>query len=367
MLKRGIEGLAGAVLLVVLLALLFPAVAQAQEKKGAPAPQEAVVVSPGDTLWSISEEHLGPGATPLQMAREAERIYALNRDQIGPDPNLIVSGQELSLPAAGGSSADKPATKKTAQAATKGTAKGERIAKGQASDEQANLPKVPTAAAVPTVESLSSDTPPSAVAFAVRSAVTASVGTLAEARTTADGRWLLGWGIIALTFLVGALMAWKLPMRRYTRDEEEVWGIYVSYPAGGYQAYAQKTIHLYGDALASIPTTSVSTVAEPEPASNGSKAQATATEKGVSAVGLGRIAQKRRSQLTSRIVSKRRLLPHNTKKWSRWSSSSAAEAHSAEFRRLLRGAVFRARAARESTGSVRTKTAWRRAESGGGR
>jgi LysM repeat protein len=237
MLKRGIEGLAGAALLVVLLALLFPTVAQAQEEGGAAAPQEAVVVSPGDTLWSISEEHLGPGATPQQIAREVERIYALNQDEIGPDPNLIFSDQELSLPGAGGSSADKPSTKKTAQAATNGAAEGERSAKGQASDQRANLPKVPASAAVPAVDSLTSDTPLSVVAFAVRSAATAPHETLAEARTTANGRRLLGWGTIALTLLVCALIAWKLPMRRSLGDEREVWGIYPSYQ-GRYYAYS---------------------------------------------------------------------------------------------------------------------------------
>jgi hypothetical protein len=75
------------------------------------------------------------------------------------------------------------------------------------------------------------------VAFAVRSAVAAPLETLAEARTTADGRRLLGWGTIALTLLVCALIAWKLPMRRSLRDQREVWGIYPSYQ-GRYYAYS---------------------------------------------------------------------------------------------------------------------------------
>lgn len=236
MLKRGIEVIVGAALVVVLLGVV-PAAAQAQEEGSDPA---SVVVRPGDTLWSISEEHLGPDAAPQQIAREVEWIYALNQDEIGPDSNLIVLGQELSLPGAGGSSADKPSTKKTTQAASKDIAKGERIAEGQASDQRANLPKVPTSAAVPAVDSLSSDTPLSALAFAVRSAVIAPLETLAEARTTADGRRLLGWGTIALTFLVCALMAWKLPMKRSLGEERVAWGIHP-----GYQGRYYASSHTY--------------------------------------------------------------------------------------------------------------------------
>jgi LysM repeat protein len=340
MLKRGIEVIAGAALMVVALLAVVPAVAQAQEGQGGAAPASAVV-KPGDTLWSISEERLGPSASPEQIAREVERIYALNRERIGPDPNLIFSGQELSLPAAGGSSSAD-------EAANKG---GARTAKGRPADGQQaslpNLPKVPTSAAsaVPTIGSLPADAAQPAVSpvasflHSVRSAVSSAVaaaGIIVEAKSGADERRLLGWGIIALTLLVGALMAWKLPMKRYSRQEKAVGGIYTGYLAGGYQAsYTQKTLHPYGgDTLASVPTTSVSTVSEPEPATNGSKAQATAAQVGANhVVGLGGMAQKRRRQLTSRDAKKRRR------------SSSAAEAHSTEARRVLRGAVLRTRAA----------------------
>jgi LysM repeat protein len=383
MLKRGIEVIVGAALVLALLTVV-PAVAQAQEGLGGAAPAR-VVVKPGDTLWSISEERLGPQATSQQIASEVERIYALNRERIGPNPNLIVSGQKFSLPTAAGSSVGESATNMTAPAAqqiarpargtaAKGTAKGGRTVMGQISEQQASLPKVPASAAVPTIGSLATDAPPTSspvlsfqesMRSAVMSAVAKSVDTLAEARTTGDGRRLLGWGVVTLTVLVCALMAWKLPMRRYTRDEKEVWGIYAGYPAGAYQTYARKTLDPYANTLASVPTTSVPTVSEPEPATNGSKAQATALEKGASPVGLGGIAQNRRRQLTRRTSSKR-LLPHNKRMRSR-RRRSAAEAYSAEARRLLRGAGHRPRAAREPRrSSGRIKTA-RRVASGGGR
>jgi hypothetical protein len=370
MLKRGIEVLVGAALTAAVMLAVVPAVAEAQEVRSAKRDASSavnVVVRAGDTLWSISSERLGPDATPQQIAVEVERIYVLNRDQIGSDPNLIFPDQELSLPAAGGSlSAD--------EAANKGAA---RTAKGRPADGQQaslpNLPKVPTsaAAAVPTIGSLPADAAQPAVSpvasflHSVRSAVSSAVaaaGIIVEAKSGADERRLLGWGIIALTLLVGALMAWKLPMKRYSRQEEAVGGIYTGYLAGGYQAsYTQKTLHPYGgDTLASVPTTSVSTVSEPEPATNGSKAQATAAQVGANhVVGLGGMAQKRRRQLTSRDAKKRRR-----------SSSSAAEVHSTEARRVLRGAVLRTRAAREPTrrrNGRANAAAWRRPSSGGGR
>ena len=55
-------------------------------------------VVPGDCLWSIAQERLGPNATPAQVMNEVEQTYALNRNQIGDDPNLILVGQELLLP-----------------------------------------------------------------------------------------------------------------------------------------------------------------------------------------------------------------------------------------------------------------------------
>lgn len=46
-----------------------------------------VVVRPGDTLWALA------GHCPAW-----HRLYALNRDVIGPDPDLIRPGQRLRLP-----------------------------------------------------------------------------------------------------------------------------------------------------------------------------------------------------------------------------------------------------------------------------
>ncbi|GAB3777423.1 LysM peptidoglycan-binding domain-containing protein [Nocardioides ungokensis] len=57
-----------------------------------------VVVRAGDTLWDLATRTL-PGSAPAnEVAEAARRIYALNRAQIGPDPDLIRPGQRLRLP-----------------------------------------------------------------------------------------------------------------------------------------------------------------------------------------------------------------------------------------------------------------------------
>lgn len=56
------------------------------------------VVRPGESLWSIASARLGDGATPAQIAREVQRLWALNAAAIGTgDPDLIGVGVELRL------------------------------------------------------------------------------------------------------------------------------------------------------------------------------------------------------------------------------------------------------------------------------
>jgi nucleoid-associated protein YgaU len=64
-----------------------------------PAAPDAVVVRPGDTLWSIAASRLGPG-TPTDAAVDAawRRLYAHNRSTVGPRPDLIHPGARLRMP-----------------------------------------------------------------------------------------------------------------------------------------------------------------------------------------------------------------------------------------------------------------------------
>ncbi|MCW2796951.1 hypothetical protein [Nocardioides sp.] len=58
----------------------------------------SVVVRPGDNLWTIAAADLPPGADDAAVAAHSKRIYALNRDVIGPDPDLIRPNQRLEMP-----------------------------------------------------------------------------------------------------------------------------------------------------------------------------------------------------------------------------------------------------------------------------
>ena len=63
-----------------------------------PAQRRVVVVREGDTLWSIAAACLPPEAAESDVATAWHRIYDLNRDVIGGDPDVIHPGQRLDLP-----------------------------------------------------------------------------------------------------------------------------------------------------------------------------------------------------------------------------------------------------------------------------
>ncbi|WP_166133193.1 LysM peptidoglycan-binding domain-containing protein [Nocardioides ochotonae] len=69
-----------------------------------PAPAmsaHTVVVAPGDTLWSLARADLvraGTAPTDLAVQAHTRRVHQLNRDRLGPDPDLIHPGQRLRMP-----------------------------------------------------------------------------------------------------------------------------------------------------------------------------------------------------------------------------------------------------------------------------
>jgi LysM domain len=239
--------------------------AEAQEDMGPPASVEAeqnsttddekgasatprLVVEPGDSLWSISEKHIGPGATPEQIAYEVERIFELNRDQIGENRNLIFPGQEFYLVSAapGGAAAvpEQPVAVAEQRAPEPIVVESERVSDSPAAENAAIESVVPEddvsegavsedaiPAATPsrdqTDEQAESAPAESVPAESAAPATTAGSigGSVLEAYNNLKGeRRLLGVGILALTLLVALLMAWRLPMRRNVEDSQ-AWGI----------------------------------------------------------------------------------------------------------------------------------------------
>jgi LysM domain-containing protein len=247
--------------------LVSPAAAQAQAASAQDtgdtrADRAHVVVRPGDSLWSISGRYLGPNATPQRVAKGAERIYALNRGRIGLDPNQIFVGQELLVPPMlseryAGATPERNAIEEGAEAGSRdrsqegmartsavkkavgpplGEAAGGASVEGEQATQTTNLPSPSyVVAAIPHVRQLTSNDPSpvssslskvrATVASAAGAAAAFSYEALAEVR--ADGRLMLGYGVLLLTVVVAALMAWKLPMRSTNRRDFERWGITV--------------------------------------------------------------------------------------------------------------------------------------------
>lgn len=58
-------------------------------------PVAVMQVAVGDSLWSLSERLLPPGATDAETDAAWREVYRRNRAVIGPDPDLILPGTRL--------------------------------------------------------------------------------------------------------------------------------------------------------------------------------------------------------------------------------------------------------------------------------
>jgi nucleoid-associated protein YgaU len=74
-----------------------PAPAPAPERSPAPA---TVRVAPGDSLWRITAGLLGPHVPDARVAAAWPLLRRANRDVLGRDPDLVLPGTVLRVPAA---------------------------------------------------------------------------------------------------------------------------------------------------------------------------------------------------------------------------------------------------------------------------
>jgi hypothetical protein len=209
---------------------------------------ERVVVAPGNSLWSISAQWLGPEATTQQIADGVERIHTLNQKQIGSNSDLIFAGQRLLLPShverqspepgraaparhAGSLPAPSPPLRAAnngpdTAAGAAGAAVGEADHKAkQAPDarvQPASLPELAQVAPVAAVGSLAPNDSPLSRAKSVRSnarsVFSAIVATAGEAFSlgTYSGRELLGGALVAMSTVIAFILALHVA--------REVWG-----------------------------------------------------------------------------------------------------------------------------------------------
>ncbi len=60
--------------------------------------RSALVVRSGDSLWSLAERRLPDGSSDRAVTHGWHRLYAVNADRVGPDPDLLHPGTRLVVP-----------------------------------------------------------------------------------------------------------------------------------------------------------------------------------------------------------------------------------------------------------------------------
>lgn len=72
--------------------------ASSEVSDGPVKPASAHTVQPGECLWTIAADSLGPGASPHEITDAWQNIYRANDGLIGVDPDLIHPGLVLTIP-----------------------------------------------------------------------------------------------------------------------------------------------------------------------------------------------------------------------------------------------------------------------------
>ncbi|CAA9546268.1 MAG: 3-ketoacyl-CoA thiolase, partial [uncultured Thermomicrobiales bacterium] len=198
------------VAMTVAMLALSPVAAEAQPV-GERAP--SVVVRPGDSLWSISQERIGPNASPRRIMKGAERIHALNRSRIGADPDLLLVGQVLSVPWSlsgppNGSPNGRPAREASEESqAQESQAQESQAQESQAQESQgAKMLRADPKAKVNLPEPHGAVLAPSARLAALKGTQLGALPEILSETSAGDRRRLLGLGIWALTLVLAAVV-----------------------------------------------------------------------------------------------------------------------------------------------------------------
>jgi hypothetical protein len=172
----------------------------------------------------MAQARLAPDTSPQRVALETERIYALNRDRIGPDPALILAGQELLVPPVTEPATPQSATPEPASPEPTTVQPEEIPASAATLVEEAPAP----AAELPVLPEAEGN-------FTVREIVpqgSAIIAPLSDLSDT-ERRRVLGVGILFVTLVLALLMAWRLPLSRTVGGSSSSWDSYgAAYGAG---------------------------------------------------------------------------------------------------------------------------------------
>jgi hypothetical protein len=188
-----------------------------QDTDSAAGVAKRVVVAPGDSLWSISAQWLGPEASTHQIADGVKRIYALNEERIGNDTNLIFAGQSLLLPKQLERQAPEPGSAAPAGRALGEADHKEGQARNEARSEPASLPGPARPVPVAAVGLLAPhDLPPSLAKPGTPNtrsvSFSAVVGTVGEAFSLGaySERKVLGGALLAMSSVLALVLALRV-------------------------------------------------------------------------------------------------------------------------------------------------------------
>ena len=243
----------------MLATLLLPGRADAQEERAA-ANTTTRTVGPGDSLWTIAQAQLASDAAPQQVAEEVERIYALNREWIGDDPNLLLVGQELLLvgpalseeasaneePATTTSGEAEPVAESVTDPVTESMIEpvaqpAEMAASNTAASTQQPAEEGPAATAI-TEANEEPAAQPAEEPVAEKEELSSSEPEGVVGEGIAVDRKIFGVGILLLTALIAILtVVWRLLIYRRPSSDSSL------YHSEGYRRYGENYSGYYDD------------------------------------------------------------------------------------------------------------------------